>query len=193
MFTITNTNFVSINAELAATVAYLRNENFNATREGFTVLTEAEIKDNHFIFERVAKDAWKSYKDETNETNKVELLAHIANYFVVSAIDTHRNEEDGEAVVIYHMRNKENLVQIINTYKEAETLPAVKLIERVEGNVYYTFSGIIDLDNCTLTSLIPLEALEFTLNTGYETLDIANELVKDTPEVFEFIEKNWAV
>lgn len=193
MLNFTNKNFTSINAELAAQVSYLHNDYFNAQREGHVAMTDLDMVTNCTIFQDVAKGVWNNYKNTTDANEKAELLAHMASYFVVSEVETHRDEEAKEVVVVYHMRNKNNLVQIIESFKEAESDMTDKMIERVEGNVYYTISGIIDLDKCTLTALIPLEALEFVLESAYKTYDIALELVKETPEVLEFIKTNWAI
>lgn len=192
MLNFTNKNFTSINAELAAQVSYLHNEYFSAQREGHVAMTDLDMETNCTIFQDVAKGVWENYKNTTDANEKAELLTHMASYFVVSEVETHRDEEAKEAVVVYHMRNKNNLVQIIESFKEVET-PEAKMIERVEGNVYYTISGIIDLDKCALTALIPLEALEFVLESAYKTYDIAEKLVKETPEVIEYINQNWTI
>lgn len=192
MLNFTNKNFTSINADLAAQVSYLHNEYFNAQREGHLALTEAEKETNLNIFKDIATGIWDNYKNTTDANEKAELLAHIANYFVVSEVETHRDEEKNDAVVVYRMRNKANLEQIIESFKEAEDTN-IKIIERVEGNVYYTLSGIINLDKNTLTALVPLETLEYTLEIAYKTYDIAEELVKETPEVIEYINQNWTI
>lgn len=193
MLNYTIKNHTSINAALAAQVSYLHNDYFSVQREGAVSTTDLEKETNFNIFQNIAKGVWDNYKNATDANEKAELLAHMAAYFVVSEVETHRDEEAKEAVVVYHMRNKNNLVQIIDSFKEAETDSEVKLIERVEGNVYYTVSGVIDLDKCTLTSLVPLESLDFTLEVAAQTYDVAKELVKETPEVLEYINQNWAI
>lgn len=192
MLNFTNKNFTSINVELAAQVSYLHNDYFKAQREGHIALTETEKETNLNIFKDIATGIWDNYKNTTDANEKAELLAHIANYFVVSEVETHRDEEKNDAVVVYRMRNKANLEQIIESFKEAEDTN-IKIIERVEGNVYYTLSGIINLDKNTLTALVPLETLEYTLEIAYKTYDIAEELVKETPEVIEYINQNWTI
>lgn len=121
-----------------------------------------------------------------NTSEREEYFKLLRSLFVINQQDIYIGEGEQAGFVTYHYKENELLLSAMKSFGEMAELS--ETYAHTVGNVTYTKSGIIDLDNLTLTVCLPAEMITYVSEVA--TINFTNNIkrLEEFPELKASVE-----